>query len=313
MRTAFLPLVMTLLLIAPTQGEAPNATFVDAAASAGQKYNQDLINAGVKLQEMRTEIVQEAQRKSAVATTEYETTIRHLREAYVTKLEEIHDNAEKQNQADEAKKILEKINLVKNGPEENEIQKFWVSSFEAEELQNYDEAIEAVNQAIEIGGKQSNAFVYLRLGWLNYLNKNYESAIDSYRLASQQAPRAISPYQGLLNCFLALDQTDDAINAAKRILLYSPGDKAANSTIANLYYKKQDYKNAATYYGAIVSLNPEDLETWSSLAWCWAKEGKVKEAENVFLDILAVDPDQLGALTGYAEIATLKKSQANKE
>ncbi|MEZ6044053.1 MAG: tetratricopeptide repeat protein [Planctomycetaceae bacterium] len=312
MRAASLSLVIALLLLVPVQGEAPEENLMESAATAGQKYNQDLINAGVKLQETRTDIVMEAQRQGAVATTEYETSIRHLREAYVTKLEELQKNAESQNKTEEVKELQEKIKLVKNGPEANEIQKFWIASFEAEQLQDYDAAIEAVNQAIKIGGKHSNAFVYLRLGWLNYLKQDYETAIQSYRMASQQAPRAISPHQGLLNCYLALDQTDEAISAAKRILLYNPGDKSANTTIANLYYKKQDYKNAAAYYGAIVSLNPEDLETWSSLAWCWAKEGKTKEAENVFLDILAVDPDQLGALTGYAEIATLKKEQADK-
>ncbi|MAT13729.1 MAG: hypothetical protein CMJ46_00480 [Planctomyces sp.] len=313
MRFAYASLVITFLSVATVRAEAPPEKLVDAASAAGQQYNQDLINAGVKLQEVRTEILQDAQRKNAMAATEYETTIRHLRDAYVTQLEELKTKAEAEKQTEEAKVLQEKISLVKNGPEENEIQKHWVASFKSEELQNYEAAIEAVHKAVEVGGKQNNAFVNLRLGWLFYLSKNYEKSVESYRLASQQAPRAISPYQGLLNCYLALDQTDDAIAAAKRILLLSPGDRSANATIANLYFKKQDYKNAATYYGAIVSLYPEDLETWSSLAWCWAKEGKTQEAENVFLDVLAVDPDQLGALTGYAEIAAKKETANDKK
>lgn len=304
MRTTILALLMTVLLFGHVWGDETQESVVDQATVEGQKYNQSLINAGVKLQETRTEIFQEATRKNAVASTEYETSIRHLREAYVQKLEELQKQAAAQASDKEVKTIQEKIGLLKNGPPVNKIQQFWLASFEAEELQKYDEAIDAVNQAIEIGGKQNNAYVHLRLGWLHYLNKNYEQAITSYRQASQQASRAISPYQGLLNCYLALNQTDEAISAAKRILLLSPADVSTNKTIGNLYYKKKDYKSAASHFGAIVSLHPEDLETWSSLAWCWAKQGKTKEAENVFLDILAVDPDQLAALTGYAEVTT---------
>ena len=284
------------------------------ANTAGQQYVEKLNEASAELWKKNSEIQTESKRKYALAQAEFDALTKKLRDEYVSKLKAIEQKATRERNTALAAETKKKIDVLLQGAPRNSIQELWMTSYEAEQVQDYKGAIAAVEQAIQESGRSRNTYANLRLGWLHYLQRDYEKAIDYYKQAARSAPRAVSPQLGLMNCYVAVEDSLQAMNSAKHVLSRSPSNRAANSTAARLLFEKKDYEGAAEHYGALVSRYPEDMEMWSGLAWCWARQGKREAAQSVFLDVLAVEPMQLSALTGYAEVASVDpKAKVIKE
>lgn len=180
-------------------------------------------------------------------------------------------------------------------------QRLWSNVLKAEENKEYDTAIESVKQIMELTGDSSNAYANLRLGWLYYLKKDYVRAEAAYTAAAKNAPAAVSPLYGLINCRVATRKTGAAIEAARSLLDIDPLNYIGNKTLGELYYQKKDYKSSGIYYYKLASTYPEDLEMANSLAWCYLKMGQEDMAKTIFSNVVAVLPYHESANTGYLQ------------
>ncbi len=174
-------------------------------------------------------------------------------------------------------------------------QRLWKNSFDAEQAGNYQSALE-YNTAIR--NEHDSYYANLRAGWLNYLLRDYETAIGFYTRASGMAPGAVTPLLGLGNCYAARNDSASAIRVTSSVLALDPTNHTANKRLAELYWEVEDYSRSSSYYLKLSSLFPEDLDTGSSLAWCYLKLGRTYDAGVIFNNILIVNPDHAGAKAG---------------
>lgn len=182
------------------------------------------------------------------------------------------------------------------GEELTETQQLWVNSFDAEKGGRYTKAREYMAGVVERGG--DFYFANLRLGWLYYLEGNYEPALAHYRKAAGLAPGAITPLTGLVNCYRATKQAGAAVRAARAILEIDPMNYNANLALADTHFGSGNYASAAAYYQKLTAMYPEDLAVANGLAWCYLNQGLVRGAVTIFNDILVVSPNYAAARDG---------------
>ena len=291
----------------PVKGEAK------AADPVAQRYFGEMEAAGAAYAKVSEAIRTESEERYAVAKAEYDTAAQRARDTYVKALEaELNQQKKAGNQA-AADAVQTKIDQTLNGPPMTAVQKLWVASYTAEQAKDYEEALAAVQKVIQATGSAKNTFTQTRLGWLYLLNGQHEQSEAAYKTAAALAPKSITPRQGLVSCYLAAKRTDDAINAAREVLKLDPQNYQANRTIGDLLYAKEDYARAGAYYQRLTTAHADDLAAATSLGWCYLKLNQKPLALQIFNDVLAVQPDNVMAGSGYAAASEKHAEAATKE
>ena len=186
----------------------------------------------------------EADKQLAAAKTSLDVAIKRANDHYRKTLEADLERKVKAKNEREADAIRKQINLLVNGPPRSEIQKLWIASFAAENDKDYEASIAAVKKLILVADVGKNPFVQMRLGWLHYLDGDYEEGAVAYRKSVAAAPAAVTPRLGLLNCYLALNRIDESLETANAILKIDPLNYRAHKTLGDLYYVREDYTRA---------------------------------------------------------------------
>ena len=199
-----------------------------------------------------------------------------------------------------------------------EVQKLWEATFAAEADKDYEAAIAAVKKLVLVADIDKNPFVQMRLGWLGYLDGDYEEGAAAYKRSIGAAPMAITPRLGLLNCYLALSRIDEAIDTANAILKIDPLNYRAHKTLGDLYYVREDYTRASSHYSRLSAAYPDDLQIATNIGWCYLKLGEKQMALQIFMDVLAVQPDNVAANSGFVaagpeQDASAKTSQDDED
>ena len=190
------------------------------------------------------------------------------------------------------------------------LQKLWADVATAEQAGEYDKAIEAVSKVIELTKAAEDGYVNLRLGWLYYLKRDYQLAIQHYATSAIALPRALSPREGLMACYQALGNTERVIESARGIVSIHAANYPANKTLADIYYGKGEYATAALYYRHLATLNPTDLVMVTNLGWCYLQLGQLDEAEQVLNNVLTVSPLDNSARQGISRLQVMRRGQA---
>lgn len=279
------------------------ATWPDEALSAKARYEQQLAEAAAAFDKSHEAIRKELESKAVAAKAEYDALVKKSRDAYVAELEKLREQESGAKREETAADLRRAIDELVKGPELNEIQKAWLASYEAEYRQQFDDAIGAARKAIELTGSNSGVFANIRLGWLHYLDADYDSAEQAYRKAAANSPNALTPLYGLLNCDLARSRLDEAEAVAGRIVKISPLDSQANKSLGDLLYGKKQFREAAAYYKKLATAYPDNFDMATSLAWCHLNLGETETAAKIFRDVLAVQPYNASANHGLLAIA----------
>jgi len=302
MRLGWLISFVSLIAVMPALAEDSSDAWPEKAVSARARYEKELGESGATFQKSLEAIRRESERKTSAAKTQYDAAVKKSRDAYVSLLKSVQKEEARADRKASSAVLEQVIEYLVNGPPRNEIQKLWLASFEAEASGDFDRAIESARKAIDAAGQTPSMFAQLRLGWLYYLKKDYDKAEDAYRRAAKSSPRALTPWQGLMNCHGARNRLDDAAVVAREVLKLSPTDYQANKTLGDVYYGKKDYRRAASYYGKLAVAHPDDFGMATSLAWCHLNLGEKETAQRMFRDVLAVQPDNASALAGLVAI-----------
>ena len=252
----------------------------------------------------------ESEKQLAAAKAAYDAATRQANEAYLKSLEQDFEREMKAGHERSANAIRQQINLLTNGPPRSEVQKLWIASFAAEADRDYEASIAAVKKLILVADVGKNPFVQMRLGWLNYLDGDYEEGAAAYKKSVAAAPAAVTPRLGLVNCYLALNRIDDALEAANAILKIDPLNYRASKTLGDLYYVREDYTRSLSHYLRLSTAYPDDLQIAAYLGWCYLKLGERDLALRIFADVLAIQPDNLSASNGFAEASPQQEASA---
>jgi tetratricopeptide (TPR) repeat protein len=177
-------------------------------------------------------------------------------------------------------------------------QKAFSASYVAESKYNYTEAINQINNVY----LEQNYEMNLRLGWLNYLAKNYTNSVKFYEKATMLKPYAIEAKFGLIKPQAVLESWDKVIKQYESILSIDPQNTTANYYLGYTLYNRKQYEAASKHFEKVVNLYPFDYQNSVMLAWTYLRLGKNNEAKILFNKVLMMSPNDASALEGLALI-----------
>jgi tetratricopeptide (TPR) repeat protein len=181
------------------------------------------------------------------------------------------------------------------GPDED-LRKAFKDSYAFEKNELYNNAIDVLKGVYD----EKNYEINLRLGWLNYLYKQYDESVKYYDIASKLMPFSIESRFGIVNPLVAQEKWDKVAEQYTAIIIIDPQNTIANYRLGLGYYYKADYANAYKYFEKVYNLYPFDYNSILMLAWSDYQLGKPKDAEILFKKVLLLNPDDASAKEGLA-------------
>lgn len=169
----------------------------------------------------------------------------------------------------------------------------FANSYQYESSGDYQKAISELNIL--------NGYDYhkaLRLGWLYYLAKDYESSKKFYNQAISLAPQAVEALLGICYPLDAQKKTDELEAVYKKILALDKGNSKVNYALGNIYYYRKDFIQAEKYFDMVQTMYPFDY--YSTLMSAWTKYflGKKTDAQRLFNTVLIISPTDQSAKDG---------------
>lgn len=162
-------------------------------------------------------------------------------------------------------------------------------SFEYESVQDYQNSIRALAPVYE--ATPNGYLVNLRLGWLFYLNGNYNNSATHYETATRAAPVALEPKLGRLLPLLAQGRWGDAETLAYQVVSVDHYNYYGNLRLA-IALRMQGKVDAAYQIALkMVGAYPTDLLYMVELAQIQDARGDKAEARRIFGEVLILDPE----------------------
>lgn len=174
------------------------------------------------------------------------------------------------------------------------LQSAFSKSYEAENAKNYTLAISELKVVYDAG----NYVVNIRLGWLNYLAKQYTESIKYYEKSISLKPYAIEARFGCVKPLSALEEWESVKKQYVEILTIDPQNTVANYWLGVINYNRKDFTAAAKLFEKIVNLYPLDYDSVIMLAWSKLYSSKLTEAKVLFHQALIIRPNDSSALSG---------------
>ncbi|MBC7382489.1 MAG: hypothetical protein H7296_05760 [Bacteroidia bacterium] len=116
----------------------------------------------------------------------------------------------------------------------------------------------AINVLLELNMESYQ--IDLRLGWLNYLNKDYTKSESYYRKAVALEPGSIEARFGLVLPLASLGNWNNVLATYLEVLKQDANNSIANYRVATIYYNRKDYNNSALYINRVLKLYPFDYD-----------------------------------------------------
>ena len=148
--------------------------------------------------------------------------------------------------------------------------------------------------------------INLRLGWLYYLNKQYQESVQYYQNAVSLMPYAIEPKLGLAFPLAASEDWTKVADTYISILSIDPNNTQVSYKLGLIYYYRPDYAEALKCFEKVVSLYPFDYNGNLMLAWANYQLGKTHDAEVLFNKVLLINPDDKSAFEGLSLLKSKK-------
>ena len=132
--------------------------------------------------------------------------------------------------------------------------------------------------------------INLRLGWLNYLKKDYAKSQSYYKKAMILEPRSIEARFGYVNPTAALQGWDDVLKTYMDILAIDANNTVVNYRVGYIYYYRKNYDEAEKYVRKVLELYPFDYDSNALLGAIFVGQGKIIEAKKYYKIALVYNP-----------------------
>lgn len=162
---------------------------------------------------------------------------------------------------------------------------------------NYQKAID---ELINVYKDNSNDYlINLRLGYLYYLQKNYDESIKYYQKAvSLTQEKSIEPYLGLTLPLAAKEKWNEIEKIYNKILSLDQNNYTANLRLGQIYFNRKEYFKAERYLLKAFEQYPSEYEPNLYLGWTYFYLNKKSEAKRHFINALMVSENDKSATEG---------------
>ena len=174
------------------------------------------------------------------------------------------------------------------------LEKAFHNSYANEYSKNYPAAINDITPYYT----ENNYEINIRLGWLNYLNKNYNSSQSYYAKAVALKPNAIEAKFGYVKPLSFLENWNKVLEQYSAIIKIDPQNTQANYWAGVIHYNRKQYDEATNCFKIVVTLYPFDYDGNHMLAWSYLMQGKKAEARTYFEKALIIKPDDESSRDG---------------
>jgi tetratricopeptide (TPR) repeat protein len=181
----------------------------------------------------------------------------------------------------------------------NDLQAAYSKSYIAENQNNYSTAILEMKAIYRSDDYISN----IRMGWLNYLAKQYGEAIACYNKAIALKPYAIEARLGCIKPLSAVENWEKVKEQYQEILKIDPQNTTSNYWLGVIYYNRKDFKMATNLFEKVVNLYPLDYDSVIMLAWSKLFNNSYADAKLLFEQALIIRPNDISATNGLHQIS----------
>ena len=186
--------------------------------------------------------------------------------------------------------LLFTISLLSSSEEFKSIKSAYFKSYDYEKVGQFKEAIKTL---APLAKKYPKGYtINLRLGWLFYLQKQYNTATSYYKKASLLNTQALEPKLGLIRVYLATYSFEDAQNIATEILKIDHYNYYANLYMAKALTAQKKYKISSAIITKMLTLYPTDILFLEQLLMNY-KATHSKYYKDVYESILILDPNNI--------------------
>ncbi|MGD2086331.1 MAG: tetratricopeptide repeat protein [Candidatus Aminicenantes bacterium] len=151
-------------------------------------------------------------------------------------------------------------------------------------LQKYDEAISAYQNAIKI--KPKYAAAYNNMGNALYKQEKYDDAIAAYKKAIEIAPEYPVDYLNMGNALRKKERYKEAITAYQKSIVLNPKSFYAYNNIGNALCHLDKYEDAIAAYKKAIEIFPAYIEAKTNLAGAFLIAGHFNDAFSTANDLL---------------------------
>ena len=177
------------------------------------------------------------------------------------------------------------------------LQRAFHNSYADENNKNYTAAINDIYPCYN----ENNYEINIRLGWLNYLNKNYNASQVYYQRAINIKPGSVEAKFGYVKPLYFLQNWDKVLEQYIDIIKIDPQNTQANYWAGIIYYNRKQYEAAIRCFRMVVTLYPFDYDGNHMLAWSYLMVGKKSDAASYFEKALLIKPDDASSLDGLSK------------
>lgn len=176
-----------------------------------------------------------------------------------------------------------------------------VAAFKESYLAEYKGDFEKAITSIRKLYKEDNYEINLRLGWLTYNQKKYETSLTYYGKAADLKKYSVEARFGYATTAVAANQYAKAYEKYEEILKIDPYNSTANYWVGVNYYSVKKYDIAAKYFELVVNMYPFDYDANHMLAWSYLFLSKPDQARFLFQKTLLIRPEDVSATEGLSK------------
>jgi len=189
------------------------------------------------------------------------------------------------------------LSVAQNNNSSDDILLAFKSSIEEESIGKYAQAILTM---MKIYDKYADEYIVnLRLGWLHYLNKDFNSSLQYYQNAiAISNNKSIEAMLGITLPLSKRDDWDGVENYYKKVLDIDENNYTANLRLGQIKLNTENYLSAKSYLSKLIEMYPGDYETNLYLAWTYYYLGDKSTAHDLFIEVLILNPGDASALEG---------------
>ena len=134
----------------------------------------------------------------------------------------------------------------------------------------------------------------------NHKNENYQDAINYYNKAIEINPEHANSYYNLGLLLHKIKNYKEAVKCFEKTLKNQPGFKNANNNLGVIFYNLGENLKAITCYKNEIQINPQNIEAYNNLGIVFYNIGEVQKAINVFEKAIQIDPDFIKSYNNLA-------------
>ncbi|NPB04860.1 MAG: hypothetical protein GXO08_00530 [Aquificae bacterium] len=174
-----------------------------------------------------------------------------------------------------------------------EIKRAYEKSYLYERLGDYKNAIRVLMPVYE--AYPEGYTVNLRLGWLYYLWGKYKNSEFHYRKAVKAVPSSAEAKLGLSLPLSAQQKWNEVESLMYRVLAVDYYNYYGNLRLCQALREQKKYDLMMAVAKKMLALYPTSVPFLVYLAEGYYLTGKKEEAENLFRDVLILDPENVTA------------------